>query len=68
MKKRRINRKLGLLCGIVAMLWLCAGCGSGKASSQKTDAGYAALESSDFRNAESLFQEAISEGEEEIQA
>ena len=49
-----------------AMLFLCAGCSRNEVSTEKTDAGYAAEEASDFRSAESLFREAVEQGEDPV--
>ena len=69
MKKRLFGKKRVLLCCVIAAACLCAGCGSGKkGSTQKTDAGYAAMETSDYRGAESAFREAVSQGEDALQA
>ncbi len=52
----------------IASMCLCAGCGGGKTSSRNTDAGYEANEDSDFRGAESLFRDAVEQGEDSVQA
>lgn len=53
---------------MAAVLILCAGCGGSKVSSKNTDAGYSALEDSDYRGAQALFQDAAEQGEDPIQA
>ena len=53
---------------VAVMVLLCTGCGGKKASTEKIDAGYAANEASDFRGAESLFREAVTQGEDAVQA
>ncbi len=59
--------RFAALAVVLAAVSLCAGCES-KEPSAKTDAGYSANESSDFRSAEASFQEAISGGEDKVQA
>lgn len=69
-KKTHKKRHSLLLAAAVAanVLLLCAGCSKNQVSTKNTDAGYAASEASDFRSAETSFREAISQGEDPVQA
>lgn len=62
-----MRNHLAALVMVCAAVILCAGC-ENKVSTAKTDAGYKASEASNFRSAEASFQEAISEGEDQVQA
>ena len=56
-----------LLCAAAVML-VCTGCSGGGVPTDRTDAGYKACETADYRGAESLFQEALSQGEDPLSA
>ena len=58
----------GIAAVAAAVLFFCGGCAGGKASTARIDAGYKACESSDFRGAQSSFEEAVNQGEDPLQA
>lgn len=67
--RQNIMKQIPVLAGMAfAAMALCAGCGKEHVSTKNTDAGYKAAEASDFRSAEASFQEAVSQGEEPVQA
>ncbi len=53
---------------VVTLALLLGGCSGDAVSTKNTDAGYKAAESSNYLEAEQLFQEAVSEGEESVSA
>lgn len=67
MKKTTVIRRQVLILAAAAVL-LCVGCGKKQISSKNTDAGYAANEDTDYRGAETLFRDAIDQGEDPLLA
>ena len=66
----RMKNKIGIwfAAALFSAAFVLAGCGRSAVPTAKTDAGYKACESADYRTAEASFTEALQEGEDPVQA